>query len=262
MNPGRMFAIILEELYLTKRSLEVIVDIFYFSITDVIIFGFISIYISGQANSNAALYMLIGIILWEVMRVTQYTLTVGSLWEIWSKNLSNLFVTPLNLKEYLGAQMLSGAFKSILTFFILAAITHFIFHFTIFQLGALNLTLFLFNLIFFAWTLGLCVLALVFRFGTRIQAFSWSLIFLFQPLTAMFFPLDVLPKPMQTFAYLLPPTYVFEAARDALSSSAVNWQYAGMAFILNVAYFILAVFFFNYMFNKSKDSGQFARNES
>jgi ABC-2 type transport system permease protein len=262
MNLRRMYAILLEELYLTRHSLEVVIDIFYFAITDVIIFGFISVFLSGQSNTKSAAYMLIGIILWQIIRVTQYTLTVGSLWEIWSKNLSNLFVTPLNLKEFLASEMLTGAIKSIVTFFLVSFIAQGVFHFSIFQLGALNLILFIGNLIFFAWAFGIFVLSFIFRFGTRIQAFAWSLIFLFQPLSAMFFPLEILPQPMQMIARVIPTTYVFEAARQALTSPVINWNYAATAFLLNIVYFILAILFFNFMFNKSKEVGQFARNES
>jgi ABC-2 type transport system permease protein len=262
MNFRRVYAILLEEFFITRHSLEVLIDNFYFAITDIVIYGFISLYLVGQSNSKAASYILIGIILWEIIRIAQYTLTVGSLWEIWSKNLSNLFVTPLNLKEYLGAEMISGVAKSLVGFFLVSGIAIVMFHFNIFQLGALNLFVFFINLTIFSWTLGIFVLALIFRFGTRIQAFAWSLVFLFQPLTANFFPLEVLPKPMQIFAHFLPPTYVFQSAREALTSTAVNWQSAGISLLLNIIYFALAVLFFNYMFTKSRETGQFARNES
>ncbi len=262
MKLHRVIGILLQELYITRHSYEVILDIFYFSIINIVVFGFVSVFLVGQAKSQVAQYIITGMILWEIIRVSQYTLSLGSLWEIWSRNLSNLFVTPLNLKEYLGAQMLSGAVKAIIVFFTISFIALFVFHFNIFQLGSLNLVIFFINLVLFSWAIGLFILALIFRYGTRIQAFAWSLIFLFQPLCATIFPVKILPVQIQYISYLLPPTYVFEAARQALSSNAINWEYAAISFILNLIYFALSIIFFNFMFNRSKDVGQFARNEN
>jgi ABC-2 type transport system permease protein len=118
------------------------------------------------------------------------------------------------------------------------------------------------NLTLFAWAIGIVLLGLIFRYGTRIQAIAWGIIFLFQPFTAAFFPLSVLPKALQIFALFLSPTFVFEAARAALESPQVNWIYMGIAFAENILYIILALLFFKRMFEKSKDTGQFARNEA
>lgn len=262
MKLYRIIGILLQELFITRHSFEVILDIFYFSIINIIVFGFVSLFLTGQSKSQIGEYIIMGMILWEIIRVSQYTLSLGSLWEIWSKNLSNLFVTPLNLKEYLGAEMFSGAIKALIVFFTISFIGMQIFHFNIFQLGPLNLVIFFINLVIFSWAIGLFLLGLIFRFGTRIQAFAWSLIFLFQPLCATLFPLRILPQQIQYISYMLPPTYVFEAARQALITKEINWQFAGISFCLNIIYFILSIVFFNYMFNKSKETGQFARNES
>ena len=46
-----------------------------------------------------------------------------------------------------------------------------------------------------------------------------------------------------------------------LINSSVNWNAMGISFVQNVIYFLLSLLFFNFMFNKSKDIGQFAKNE-
>ena len=114
----------------------------------------------------------------------------------------------------------------------------------------------------FGWTAGLIILGIVFTFGKRLQALTWGLIWIFQPLTAVFFPVTVLPPALQWLAYALPPTYTFEAARAALTSTVVNWQYAAIGFAENLVYFFLALWFFYFMWRRSKNSGQFARNEA
>jgi len=261
MSTQRIKAIILQELYITKHSLEVIIDLFYFSVITIIVFGLVSVYLSGTNNPLSAQYILVGMILWEIIRVTQYSISVGALWNIWSRNLSNMFVAPLTLSEYMLAAMIAGLIKTGIILVIISVIAAFLFRFNILNIGIVNLLLAFVNLTIFAWSVGIIILAVIFRYGQRIQALAWGLVFLFQPLTAAFFPVSVLPEPLRLLAYVFPPTYVFEAARVALINPSVNWNTMGISFAQNIIYFLLSLWFFNYMFNKSKDIGQFAKNE-
>lgn len=258
---SRIKAILLQELFITARSLEVIIDLFYFSLINIIVFGFFSKFLTAAINPQGAQYLLLGMILWEIVRITQYSISVGALWNIWSRNLSNMFIAPLSITEYMIAHMLSGAIKTAATIMVISLIALFVFKFNIFVLGFINLVLFFINLTIFAWSVGIVILAIIFHYGTKLQALAWGLVFVFQPLTAMFFPVTILPETMQKVAYLLPPTYVFEAARRGLSNPSVNWEAFVIALAENIVYFVLSLWFFYIMLKKSKDSGQFARNE-
>lgn len=261
MSTQRIKAIILQELYITKNSLEIIIDLFYFSVITIIVFGLVSVYLAGTNSPISAQYILVGMILWEIIRITQYSISVGALWNIWSRNLSNMFVTPLTLSEYMLATMIAGIIKTGIILVLISVIAAFLFGFNILNIGIVNLLLALVNLTVFAWSVGVIILVVIFRYGQRIQALAWGLVFLFQPLTAAFFPVSVLPEPLRNLAYIFPPTYVFEAARLALINPSVNWNAMGMSFAQNIIYFVLSLWFFNFMFNKSKDIGQFAKNE-
>lgn len=261
MSIRRIGAILLQEFYITKRSIEVLIDLFFFSTITVIVFGFVSLFLTGTIKSASALYLILGMILWEVIRVNQYSISVGALWNIWSRNLSNLFVAPLTLREYIFALMLSAVLKGGLVFAIVSLIAALAFNFNILSLGIGNLIIFFINLTIFSWTIGLLLLGLIFVYGTRIQALAWGSIFLFQPLSASFFPASFLPNYLQPIAFLIPATHVFEAARAALTNSSINWNLFTISFVENAIYFILALIIFNWMFSFSKKTGQFARNE-
>lgn len=260
MSLNRIKAILFQELYITSNSLEVIMDIFFFPAMNVIVFGFISKFLSG-GNQQASEYLLMGIILWQIIYITQYSISVGSLWNVWSRNLSNMFISPISISEYLSAYILSGTIKAFLTLVLFSFLAFIIFGFNILDLGIVNLSLSFINLVLFACATGIAILGAIFRYGTRIQSLAWGLIFLFQPLTAAFFPLNVLPTILQKIALLFPPTFVFEAAREAISSGNVNYQLYTYSFIENIIYVVVSLIFFNYMFRKAKDTGQFARNE-
>src|SRR5690242_21798029 len=110
----RIKAVLLQELYITRGSLEILVDLFYTSLITVVVFGLVSGFLTGVTEGpNTGSYLILGMLLWDVIRVNQYSVTVGSLWNIWSHNLSNMFVAPLSLAEYIAAHMLSGLLKTL-----------------------------------------------------------------------------------------------------------------------------------------------------
>lgn len=261
MSISRIKAILLQEYFISIHSLEVVIDLFYFSLATVVVFGFFTTFLSQKITSNSAFYFLLGIILWEIIRVNQYSISVGALWNVWSRNLSNMFVAPLSTNEYLVAAMISGFMKSLVIFLTISILASTFFHFNIFRLGFANLFLFFINLTVFAWSLGFFILGFIFRFGTRIQALAWGAIFLLQPLTASVFPLEILPKDLVFVAKFFPATYVFEAARRSLDNPSIHWNLLNVALIENVIYFIISLAFFSFMFRKSRNVGQFAKNE-
>ncbi len=258
---NRIIAIMQQEYFITKRSLEVIFDLFIFSSITVTVFSFVSRYLAGSSNPTGAYYLIIGLVLWEIIRIGQYSITVSVLWNVWSRNLSNMFVTPLSTIEFFLALMISSLFKCAIVLAILIFIVYFTAGFNVLQIGLLNLVLSFINLIIFSWAIGIFLTGVIFRFGTRIQAMSWGFIFLFQPLTASFFPISILPKPLQVISYYIPATHVFENARKNLNTTTTDWGSFFFALFLNMIYLVFSWLLFYYFYKKSLETGQFARNE-
>ncbi len=261
MSFKRIKAILLHEVFITKHSFEVINDIGLYPLWSIIVFGFMTIYISGASGKVVANNVLIGIILWQIINVTQYSIAVGCLWDVWSRNLTNIFISPISIEEYLGSYTISGTIKAFIVITLASVLSYFVFHFNILSMGIGNLFLFFVNLVFFAFSFGIIILGLIFRFGTRIQAFAWGLITLFQPLMAVIYPVSVLPEPLRSIAYIFPPTYVFEAARKSMTDHQISWHNFGMALLTNIIFCVLAINFFKLMFKQSKETGKFARLE-
>ena len=84
-----------------------------------------------------------------------------------------------------------------------------------FNLWALGLALaaFFANLILTSWSVGIFVAGLLLRNGLGAESMAWTIMFLFLPLTCVYYPVAVLPDWLQYFAWALPPTYVFEGMR-------------------------------------------------
>jgi ABC-2 type transport system permease protein len=254
-------AVLLQEVYITARSVEVMVDLPMWSLVTVVVFGFVTRFLSTVMNPVVAQYLYLGTLLWEIIRIAQYSMSLGALWNVWSHNFSNMFIAPLSMAEYIVAQVLSAAVKALVLFILTSTIAATLFDLNLFSMGLGTLALLFINLLCFAYSIGLIILGIIFRLGTRIQALAWGLVLIFQPLTAAYYPLRVMPAPLQSVALALPPTYVFEAARASLQNPGIPWSELSVAAVENVVYLALALWFFNEMYRRSRQSGQFARNE-
>jgi len=150
VSVGRIWAVMLQEVYITSRSVEVLVDLPFWTLTSVFVFGFVTRFLSTVMNPTYAQYLFLGTLLYEIIRITQYSMSLGALWNVWSRNFTNMFIAPLSMVEYVVAQMLSGLIKAVLLFGLAALIAATVFDFNVFQMGVGNLTLLALNLVFFA----------------------------------------------------------------------------------------------------------------
>src|SRR6266516_3346486 len=142
----RIGAVLLQELYITARSVEVMVDLPFWSLMTVIVFGFVTRFLATVMNPTVAQYLYLGTLLWEIIRITQYSMSLGALWNVWSHNFSKMFIAPLSMLEYVVAQMVSGAIKALVLFGMVALIAAVLFDFNLFNMGIGNLALAFVNL--------------------------------------------------------------------------------------------------------------------
>ena len=98
-------------------------------------------------------------------------------------------------------------------------------------------------------------IALILRWGLAAESLAWAVPFLVQPISAVFYPVSVLPVPLQTLAWLLPSTYVFEGMREVIRTGEMQWSNLLISIIMNVGFLILASGFFAFMFNIARDKG-------
>jgi len=257
-----MKSVVLQEYYITKASMETVADIFWLPLMSVVAFGFvnqyyISVSATGQTHSLTATYMF-----WEFMRAVQYTTSLGIMWNIWSHNLTNMFITPLSMKEYFGTKLLTSTCVALIGITLNSIVTKLIFNFDLLTaLGLTNIFLYAVNLALFGWIIGIVLIGIIFKHGTKVQALTWGVIYLFQPLTASLFPVKILPDFIQKISYMLPPTYVFEAIRANLVDPTPRWDMFSKGLMLNFIYLVVATIIFQILYQQSRKSGQFVKND-
>ncbi len=254
-------AVLLQEAYVTRASWEVIFDIFIFSLANIVLFGLIAQYLAGSSNNPQVEGLLIAVIFWEVIRIIQYSTSVSSMWNVWSHNLSNMFIAPLKITEYLAAHVISALIKSVFVLSISIVIARYMFHVNVLTLGAGPILLTYVNMVLFAIAIGLVLLGFVFQFGTKVQALTWGTIFMIQPFCAVYFSVATLPPVMQGITYLFPASYFFEWLRALHTGADYAATNIFLACVLNLVYLLVGAYIFSRQLAAAKRSGQLARND-
>jgi ABC-2 type transport system permease protein len=239
-----------------RHSLDRLTDMFYWPAMDLLIWGLTGLYLAQLTNkSHTYLFVILsGLVFWIVIWRAQYEITTNLLAEIWDRNIVNLFTTPLRLSEWIIAFMIIGVIKIVISFTFSAALAFFIYGYSVFSLGG-YLFLYIFSLLLTGWWSGFIVAAILVRYGQKLQTIAWAGVALIAPFSAVYYPLSVLPAWAQKISLFLPSTYVFEDIRHLLFTGSVNIQNLLISFALNVAYLTFSIWFFIFMFNRSKKLG-------
>lgn len=256
MKLHRIQALLIRHLYLYKRSLPRLMDVFYWPIMDLLVWGFFSVYLQKQTlgDFNLISVLLGALIFWDFLNQSQKAVSVAFLEDVWERNLLNIFVTPLRVSEFLTATVLLGFIRIFLVSIVLGVLAFFFYSFNIFQFGFYLIPL-IANLLLFGWTLGIFTTAIILRYGTQAQILAFGFIFIIQPFSAVFYPLQVLPVFLQKIAFFLPSAHVFEGMRGILAGGAFPADQLFIAFILNIIYLAVCIAFFYAKFRRAKAKG-------
>jgi ABC-2 type transport system permease protein len=256
MKLHRIKALIIRQLYLYPRSFPRLMDVFFWPVLELLVWGFLSVYLEKlNLNSvNIASILLGALIFWELLNRSQNAVTIAFLEDVWEKNLLNLFVTPMKTIEFMVSTIVLGLVRIITQGVILGFVAYILYSFNIFQFGLYTLP-FIVSLLIFGWILGLFVVAIILRYGTTAQVLAFGIIFLVQPFSAVFYPVSALPQVLQWVAYIIPSTYVFEGMRSVIATGSLPLSTLLISFALNAVYFALVSWFFYWMFRKVKERG-------
>jgi len=269
VRPARVRGLCARYFYIYTRSGFRVLDIVFWPVMDLIVWGFVAKYFmrldtganaSGAASGvPGAITFLIGaIIFFNILYRAQQSISVSFLEDLWSRNLLNIFVAPITVAEFVAATYVVGIAQIAVVSSLMSGLAYLLYAFNILSLSFALIPLFL-NLLVMGWSLGMMTTALVFRFGHQAEALAWAVPFLIQPISAVFYPVSVLPSWLQPVAYMVPATYVFEGMRHVLGGHADITQYLLTASGLNLLYFVLISFFFGGMLNNARERGALAK---
>jgi ABC-2 type transport system permease protein len=257
-SPRRISALVLRYTYLLTGSWPRLVELAYWPTVQIVLWGFISKYFAGQATAswaeNAAGALLAAVLLWDILFRGQLGYTLSFLEELWARNLGQLFVSPLRPYELVLSLTVISLIRTLVGVIPAAFLAIPLYDFSIFGLG-LPLVAFFGNLMITGWAIGLFVTALLLRVGLGAESVAWMALFLIAPVSAIYYPVDVLPAWLQYVAWSLPPAYVFEGMRAILFDGVFRVDLLIGAVSLNVFYIVVGGLAFSLSFRRARRQG-------
>jgi ABC-2 type transport system permease protein len=198
--------------------------------------------------------LIAAVLLWDVLFRGQLGLSMSFLEEIWARNLGHLFVSPLRPYEWI-LSLIAMSFVRVLIGVVPATLLAIpLYHYSVFGLG-LPLLAFFVNLLVMGWALGLMICALILRHGQGAESIAWLAVFVLAPISAVYYPVTVLPAALQYVALALPSAHVFEGMRAVMFEHVFRWGDFLAALGLNLVYLGLGAAAFLYAFRGARRRG-------
>jgi ABC-2 type transport system permease protein len=220
------------------------------------VWGFLQLYITENAGffARAGGVFIGAVLMWDVLFRGQLGFSVSFLEEMWSRNLSNLMISPLRPIEFVSALMIMSLIRLAIGMVPVTLLAIAFFGFNLYSLG-LALAAFFLNLILTSWAVGIVVSGVLLRNGMGAETLAWTLMFVLMPITCVYYPVSVLPDWLQAIAWMLPPTHVFEGMRALLMEQQLRADLMIQALALNAIYFAAAVVAFLQLLKSARRAG-------
>ena len=213
MDSSRIALIIRRVLIVRFLRFEQLVDFAFWPIIDVLIRGGIGRMIGKSSHdSESIVIMLAGVIMLRVFVYTQLDISFTFLTELQARNLTNLFVSPLSLGEWMVGLMLGGLCSAAALLAFSMVVTWLAYGILLYKLGIALLFLFL-GLVVCGWAVGFVAATTGIIYGIHgerfIRILSWS----FVPFSGVYYPLDIMPPWIQAVSKVIPMSYLVESFR-------------------------------------------------
>jgi ABC-2 type transport system permease protein len=258
---GRISGVMLRQMYLYKRTLHRWLEAVYWPVLDITLWGFLSKYIQATNPQSRIGFALLGaLISWDILFRAQQSVSVGFLEDMWSRNVLNVWSTPIRAWEYVTGTILVGIVRVTIGAGIAIAIAGFAFGFNLLTEVGLPLLPFLLALLIMGWSVGVATTAMILRLGQGAEELAWALAFLFQPFSAVFYPVNKLPVVMRAIAFFVPASHVFEGMRAVLLQDAgFPGRELALAFAIDVLYVLGAAWLFSWSLRRVRARGLLSR---
>ncbi len=253
---GRVGAMILRHLYVLRRSWPRLLELAYWPMVQMVLWGFITVFFLQHSSwvAQAAGVLISAVLLWDVLFRSNLGVSLPFIEEMWARNLGQLFVSPLRVHELVASLLIMSFIRTLISVTPAALLALPLYDVWVFKLGP-PLIAFFANLLVMGWSVGLVASALVLRFGMGAESLCWLGVFLFAPLSGIYYPIDTLPGWLQPLAWALPSAHVFEGMRSVLFDGVFRVDLFFGAVAWNVLYLALACAFFLYMAHVARQRG-------
>ena len=170
----RIYAVVLRHWFLLRKSWPRLFELVYWPTMQVVLWGFINQFMATNSSwvAQGAGVLIGAVLLWDILFRGQIGVSIGFLEEMWSRNLGNLFVSPLKPGEWVVALMVSSLVRTLIGITPAALIAIPLFGYSLFSLG-FPLIGFFACLIVMGWWIGILIIGLILRHGMGAESLAW-----------------------------------------------------------------------------------------
>lgn len=252
----RVGALVRRHAYLLLKSWPRMVSMAYYPTVTMVLWAFLTLYLAPTTSvlQSAPGFFIGAVLLWDVLFRGQLGVSLTYVEEVYSRNLGNLFVSPLTLPEFIAGQLVMSVLRTLVGVGGACIFAYLLFRYSIFSLG-IPLISFFAELLIFGWAIGLAVSGMIMRWGLGAEELAWAAIFLIAPVSGVYYPIAVLPGWLQAVAYALPSAHVFEGMRAVLLTGTFRWDHFRAALALDFVYLGLGAALFALAIRYARNHG-------
>jgi ABC-2 type transport system permease protein len=256
-TPQRIWGLMYRHLTLYRRSWPRLVDLAYWPVLQMVIWGFTSRFFAARLGSPAVVtvgVLLGAVLLWEVALRSHLGFAATFLEEVWSRNLGHIFISPLRPWEMLAALIGMSAIRAACGVIPASILAWLLYHFNVISIGPV-IGLFALNLMVMGWSVALACVALILSQGGGAESLVWAMLPGLAPLAAVYYPVASMPPWIHPIVFLMPASHVFEGLRAAVGHGVILWGQLGWAALLNAVWLSAACVLFWHQFQSARRNG-------
>jgi len=239
---------------ISKRNVFTIFELVFWPFIGLLSIGLLTRFLEVEEDMVA--FVLVGAIALSILQISQIDVAYILLFDLWSKSIKHTFVAPIRSYHLVIGSLLFGMVRGTAVFFILVIPSAHIFGFDFLAGGPVTVEIFLAGIFMTAASIGVVVCISILLFGQRADVAAWTLSGLMMLVSGIYYPVEILPWPLQILAKSMPLTYFLEFYRSAFGYGS-HEVLTGMG--LAAFYFVSGLLILNLAIRRARTTGMMLR---
>ena len=215
----KLSAFFLRSWRMSRRNVFTLFEIVFWPIVNLLSVGLLITFL--RAEPGTVVFVLVGTFALSTVQVCQLDVAYAALFDMWSRSIKHQLVAPIRPWHLVLGSWLMGLVRGTAVFTLQAAVAHWVFGVSVLAHGVTPAVALLVGLLLSAAAVGLLVCTLLMLFGLRAEMSAWSGVSLVLLLCGVYYPVSILPRPLQLVAAGVPLTHFLEAFRANLGYAPV-----------------------------------------
>jgi len=254
----RVGALVSRYYFLLRGSWPRMLELAYWPVVQMVMWGFMTVFLATKTSYVAHAFgvLISAVMLWDALFRSQISVSLSFMEEMWSRNLGQLFMSPLRPAEMMAGLLTISALRTLIGVIPATLLAIVFFDYSIYEGLGIPLVGFFAALLVMGWAIGLAVAGLVLRFGLGAESLAWVSVFALAPVSGIWYPISILPGWLQPVSLMLPSAHVFEGMRSILIDAEFQPASMAAAFGLDAIYLALGAACFRHCFELARRDGQ------